>query len=55
MAALLARALDLPAVDDPSSLTDTGDNLYAAIDDGSLAARAQALLDAGGVQMLIGG
>jgi|GEM_PF-2739906 len=36
---------------DHASTTCPGDNLYASIDDGSLAERAQELLDAGGVQM----
>ena len=40
---------------DHAATTCPGDALYAAIHDGSLATRAQELLDAGGVQMLLGG
>lgn len=40
---------------DHAATTCPGDKLYALLHDGTVASRAQALLDAGGVQVLIGG
>ena len=40
---------------DHAATTCPGDNLYAAIHDGSLETRAQAIRDAGGVDLIIGG